>query len=199
MAWFISMCTNCGLAGKKARTCGSFLSLVAACKRSTRYSTRTQWTSEGNCSYCRADEYYDSTLLFPRIWLVRLWQLPWPLGNQPPHSAPCQPKFQSVRYINWWEGKDRYEMERGEERPEVVLGPGGRWKSRAWYAMHNPSNGPWREFRKRIALKEHLWGSEGVVMANCDKDKNHGGSDCPYLYISLQEWAAGSKMKRRVK
>jgi len=36
-----------------------------------------------------------------------------------------------MRYINWWEGKDRYEMERREERPEVVLGPGGRWKSRA--------------------------------------------------------------------
>jgi hypothetical protein len=38
--------------------------------------------------------------------------------------------------------------------------------------MHNPSNSPWREFRKRIALKEHLWCSEGVVMANCDRQKS---------------------------
>lgn len=34
-----------------------------------------------------------------------------------------------------------------------------------------------------------------------DDKKNHDGkcSDCPYLYVSLQEWAAGSKMKCRVK
>lgn len=155
---------------------------------------------QGNCSYCRADEYNNATLLFPRIWLVRLWQLPWPLGNQPPHSAPCQPKLQPLRYIIWWEQKDRHERERREERPEVVLGPGGRWKSWAWYAMHNPSNSPWREFCKWIALKEHLWCSEGIVKANCDKDKSHDRkcSDYPYLYISLQEWAAGRTMKCRV-
>jgi hypothetical protein len=91
--------------------------------------------------------------------------------------------------------------------------------------MHNSSNGPWREFRKRVGLKRNTAASEALFdyilttdlfLFDLDsteqtlkvlswrivgKAKNHDGkcSDRPYLYISLQEWAVGSKMKSRVR
>jgi hypothetical protein len=52
------------------------------------------------------------------------------------------------------------------DRPEVVFGPSGGWKTWARYAMHNPGNSPRSEFRKRVALKEHLRCSEGVVIVH---------------------------------
>lgn len=51
-------------------------------------------------------------LLFPRVWLVRLWQLPWPLGSQPPHSAPASQNFS----LCTWTGGNEKSYERGEER-----------------------------------------------------------------------------------
>jgi len=60
---------------------------------------------------------------------------------------------------------------KGLDRPEVVLGPSGGWKTGARYAMHNPGNSSRGEFRKRIALKEHLRYSEGRHCALRDATK----------------------------